>query len=156
MALDNPTINLVLNDNEKSHSKLSPAVAGVIGAVVTLAVAGLLFAVAMLVGGIRFHRVERNNKSQLGGFKGSRKLASDADLSLPKNGVAPAGIVSFGGDAGTRKTPHERIGSWELRQKEFGPGAKGGALGEETVSRRESMEAIEAAMSRPVEPTERV
>lgn len=151
-GVDDSTIEITLN-GIRNREKISPTVAGVIGAVVTLGVAGILFAVAMLVGGIRFHRVARSKKSELGGFKGSAKLASDQDLSLPKNGAAPAGIVSLGSDgAGTKKATHERVGSWELRQKEFG--GKTGDLGDE--SRRESFEAIEAAMSRPVEATERV
>ena len=149
-AVDNdPTVNVSLLAPGKNHAKISSAVAGVIGALVTLAVAGLLFAGAMLLGGIRFHRVERKGgKASLGGFKGSAKLASDADLNLPKNGVAPAGIVSFGeqdgkaGGGAPRRVPHERVGSWELRQKEGSP--------------RESFEAIEAAMGRAVEPVERV
>jgi hypothetical protein len=151
-GVDNSTIELTVQGNQEKH-KVSPAVGGVIGAVVTLVVAGLLFALAMLLGGVRFHRVERK-KSELGGFKGSAKLASDADLSLPKNGAAPAGIVSFGGADPPRKTPHERVGSWELRQKEFGPGLKSGDMGDE--SRRASFEAIEETLSRPVEPTERI
>ncbi|KAF2120684.1 histidine phosphatase superfamily [Lophiotrema nucula] len=154
-GVDDSTINITMTGRGGgSNYKISPAVGGVIGAVVTLAVAGIIFAIAMLIGGIRFHRVNKHDKnSSLGGFKGSAKLASDADLSLPKNGVAPAGIVSFGGE-NTRKTPHERVGSWELRQKEFGPDKTSGEVGDE--SRRESFEAIEAAMSRPVQPSERV
>lgn len=146
-AVDDPTVNVSLIGPAGAKQKISPTVAGVIGAVVTLAVAGLLFAGAMLLGGIRFHRVDRGRKSSsLGGFKGSAKLASDADLNLPKNGVAPAGVASVVGGAATapRRVPHERVGSWELRQKEGG------------ASERGSFEAIEAAMGRPVEPVERV
>ncbi|KAF2267095.1 phosphoglycerate mutase-like protein [Lojkania enalia] len=154
-GVDNSTIEITMEgqENTSGGSKVSPTVAGVIGAVVTLAVAGLLFAIAMFLGGIRFHRVQRGSKkSDLGGFKGSAKLASDADLHLPKNGAPPAGIVSFGGSDSAKKGTHERIGSWELRQKEFG--SKGGDLGDE--SQRASFEAIEAAMSRPVEPHDRI
>lgn len=135
----------------------SPAVAGVIGAVVTLAVAGLLFALAMLLGGVRFHRVQRRSKSELGGFKGSNKLASDADVAtFAKGGALPAGIVSFGATNNTDpRTRHERVGSWELRQKEFGK-YKGGDMGEEFPSPRESFEHIDAVASRPVQPRESV
>jgi hypothetical protein len=90
------------SSKEQKHG-LSPAVAGVIGAIVSLVVTALLFAAAMLLGGIRLHRKRAN--TQLGGFKGSRKLASDPDLGLAGNAAV------FGG--------HERLGSWELRQKEF-------------------------------------
>ncbi|KAF2189481.1 phosphoglycerate mutase-like protein [Zopfia rhizophila CBS 207.26] len=151
-GVDNSTLNILVPNR---NQKVTPAVAGVIGAVVTLAVAGLLFALAMLVGGIRFHRVNSSKKSDLGGFKGSAKLASDADLHLPKNGAPPAGIISFGGGDKARNEPRERVGSWELRQKEFGPGgAKSEDLGNE--SRKGSFEAIEAAMTKPVQPHERV
>lgn len=136
-----------------TKSKLSPPVAGVIGAIVTLAVAGLLFAIAMLLGGVRFHRVERRGvKSALGGFKGSAKLASDPDLSLAKNGAPPAGIVGFGkkdGEVREGRVTHERVGSWELRQKETN-----GDLGD--VEWRGSFEAIESAMQKPVQPNERI
>ncbi|KAI8936250.1 hypothetical protein NX059_006673 [Plenodomus lindquistii] len=136
------------------RGKISPAVAGVIGAVVALVVAGLLFALAVLALGVRFHRVERRGrrKSDLGGFKGSAKLASDPDLSMAKNAAPPAGIVTSGfGEAGAKKG-HERVGSWELRQKEMG-----GGFGERERE-RESMDAIDAvtAGARPVVPDERV
>ncbi|KAJ4301901.1 hypothetical protein N0V90_003997 [Kalmusia sp. IMI 367209] len=151
LGVEDPTVNVGLLAPAKKHEKVSPVVAGVIGAVVTLVVAGLLFAAAMFVGGIRFHRVQRR-ESSLGGFKGSAKLASDVDVSLSKNGVAPAGIVSLGGDdaKGNKRVAHERVGSWELRAKE----GRSGDLGDE--SRRGSFEAIEAAMARPVEPVERI
>lgn len=142
--------------------KVSPAVGGVIGAVVALVAAGLIFAAAMLLGGIRFRRVERGRrKSSLGGFKGSQKLASDADLSLPKNGAAPAGAadttagVVVGSNTNNKHT-HERVGSWELRQKEFGPPSPTGHPAAEAESPRASFEAIEAAMARAVLPAERV
>jgi hypothetical protein len=101
--------------NTRKTSKISPTVAGVIGATVTLVVAALVFGLAMLLAGIRLHRVP-SKKSELGGFKGSAKLASDPDVSLVANGTAPAGI-SFGTEG---KKGHERVGRWELRQKEAG------------------------------------
>ena len=155
-AVDDPTVYVSLLSPPKSNPKVSPVVGGVIGAAVTLAVAGLAFALAMLLGGVRVHRVERRHgrrKASLGGFKGSAKLASDADLNLPKNGAPAAGILGSndadGKDGAPRRVPHERVGSWELRQKE-GSGDLGDA------SPRGSFEAIEAAMQRPVEPVERV
>ncbi|KAJ4353396.1 uncharacterized protein N0V89_005125 [Didymosphaeria variabile] len=143
-----PTVETTtsLTTSNNSPSKLSPAVAGVIGAVVTLAVAALLFGLAMLLGGIRLHRVERRPRqsSTLGGFKGSAKLASDPDLGLAAKGAAPATSDPFadpaGAAGGNKRIVHERVGSWELRAKE--------SSGEE--SPRGSFEAIEAAMGRPV------
>jgi len=77
-------------------------------------------------------------------------LASDPDVSLSGNAVPPAtaaaGIVSFGGD---HKRGHERVGSWELRQKEFGKD-----IGE--ASPRSSFEAIDAVATRGVESHDRV
>jgi hypothetical protein len=168
-GVDNSTVNILLADRQKMNSRLSPVVGGVIGAMVSLAVAALLFFLVMFFAGIRFHRVERpyrGPKSALGGFKGSAKMASDPDLGLAKNGTPPAGIVSFGkadsGDEeGRGRVTHERVGSWELRQKERGGDEVGnGDLGGErrrvsVESPRESFDAIEAAM-RPVEPSERV
>jgi hypothetical protein len=156
LGADGSGVTLVVpapQERQKKHA-ISPVVGGVIGAVVSLVVAGLLFAIAMLLAGIRFHRVEQrlgnNQKSDLGGFKGSAKLASDPDVSLSRNGALPAtataGIVSFGGD---HKRGHERVGSWELRQKEFGKD-----IGDS--SPRSSFEAIDAVATRTVEPHDRV
>ncbi|KAG9186531.1 hypothetical protein G6011_09639 [Alternaria panax] len=156
LGADGSGVTLVVPapQERKKKETISPVVGGIIGAVVSLVVAGSLFALAMLLTGIRFHRVEQrlgnNQKSDLGGFKGSAKLASDPDVSLSRNGVPPAtataGIVSFGGD---HKRGHERVGSWELRQKEFGKD-----IGE--TSPRSSFEAIDAVAARGMEPHDRV
>jgi hypothetical protein len=130
---------LVVPDSRRRHG-VSPAVGGVVGAVVTLVVGGVLFGLAMLLGGVRLHRVQRSKKAGLGGFKGSRKLASDADLSLAHSGAPPAGI-SFVPDS---KRAHERVDSWELRQKEDG--------GEMERQRFDAVEAV----AKPVLPNERV
>jgi hypothetical protein len=147
-----------LTADPKGTSRLSPIVGGVIGAVVSLVAAAVVFALVMLLGGIRFHRVERRNiinnninsnnkRAGLGGFKGSAKLASDADLSLTNDGVAGVVVVGAGG---TAKRGHERVGSWELRQKDFG-----GKIND--VSPRESFEGIDSVVAgRRVEPLERV
>jgi hypothetical protein len=91
---------------------LSPAVAGVIGAIVTLVVIALVACLALYGRRLPCHR--RVKRSPLGGFKGSSKLASDADLSnIPQN-AAPIGILAAGGAADDKKN-HERVGSWELK-----------------------------------------
>ncbi|KAK3683684.1 histidine phosphatase superfamily [Podospora appendiculata] len=80
-------------------SALSPAVAGVIGAAVTVAVCGLGVLAAMLLGGFRFHRAgSKQRNSTLGGFRGAEKMASDTDIAYANSGAR-----------------HERAGSWELR-----------------------------------------
>jgi hypothetical protein len=89
-------------------SGISPAVAGVVGATVTVAVLGLIVMAAALWGGLRITRpgqadVDQGRTGTLGGFKGAEKMASDTDLAI--------------GGSGAR---HERSGSWELR----GGGAK--------------------------------
>jgi len=66
---------------QTSHkSTMNRAIAGIIGAVVTLSLAGFLLALAMLVGGVRFYRFKTKQRSELGGFKAGEKLASDPDL----------------------------------------------------------------------------
>lgn len=120
------------------HSGLSPVVAGVIGAVVTLAVAALLFGAVMLLAGVRLHRNGGSRRSSdLGGFKGGQKMASDQDLSIPKGGAVVGATVERHG--------HERHGSWELKQSE--PTQNDG----DWRSARPSMEQIRA-----VQPHERV
>ena len=88
---------------------ISPAVAGVIGAVVALAVAGIVAAVAALFGGVRVYRSK--GRSDLGGFKGGEKLASDLDLTVAKSNVG-ATITAVSPPPAGRL--HERVGSWEL------------------------------------------
>lgn len=108
-----------------SHKGLSPVVAGVIGAVVTLAAAALLFGAVMLFAGVRLHRVHSKRRSELGGFKGAKKLASDQDLSIPKGG-ASAVVVPGGEPVPVRG--HERVGSWELKDQAKAEEAQGRML----------------------------
>lgn len=91
---------------------LSPAVAGVIGALVALAVAAILFGLLMALAGFRVRRERTKKKSDLAGFKGSQKLASDQDLTIPKGGAEATVITEPDAVRG-----HERIGSWELREQ---------------------------------------
>lgn len=99
---------------------LAPAVAGTIGALVTLAVLGLALVLAFCIGGFGFSRRRepvwaRNNKHKLGlgGFKGGRKMASDADLTVTKGG------------AGINAVEKERVGSWELKPDPQSPNMDG-------------------------------
>lgn len=101
---------------QNTKKDMSPAVGGVIGAVVTLVVLGITAAIVFLICGIRKNKAHKGN---LGGFKGPGKLASDVDVSFKepiwgntKSNDAeaihdlPAGVVVQG---------HERTGSWEMR-----------------------------------------
>ncbi|KAI0007506.1 phosphoglycerate mutase-like protein [Xylariaceae sp. FL0662B] len=121
-----------------------PPVAGVIGAVVTLAVLGLAAVAAFVFGGLRLRRAEDagRHRSSLGGFKGSEKMASDHDVSIVKSGAR-----------------HERVGSWELG----GPGASpaaaaGGAEGVfgASVRRKGDDDGDSIAGRAPVKPVEGV
>lgn len=103
---------------QASQKQLSNTVAGVIGAIVSLAVAALLFGLVMLFGRVRFHRKPRTEK-ELRGFKGSAKLASDRDLTLPKNGVVVDTTAADDAIAG-----HERTGSWEMKNGDDKPAAR--------------------------------
>jgi hypothetical protein len=85
-----------------SSTGISPTIAGVLGAVATIAVFVLFFFLAVLFGGLRFYRNGSKRQSSLGGFKGAEKLASDTDLTVAKVG------------AGGAVVRHERVGSWEL------------------------------------------
>lgn len=101
-----------------SNGGLSAPIAGVIGALVTLAVTALVLLGAILLGGLRFTKMDRR-LSAIGGFKGAEKMKSDVDVSVIKNdaGSPTGGIVR-----------HERVGSWELAEspiKEDGHGDMG-------------------------------
>jgi hypothetical protein len=131
----------------RQRSGTSPVVSGIIGAIVALAIAGVIFGAAMLLCGVRFHRNRKSGSrkgSDLGGFKGGQKMASDQDLTIPKGGaIVGASVVASPG--------HERVGSWELKQPGLGPRF------DESV--RPSMEERRdpfADSMRPVVPHERV
>ncbi|KIV87230.1 hypothetical protein PV11_02788 [Exophiala sideris] len=121
----NTTYNPTTGVLSSGHTGLSPVVAGVIGAVVTLAAAALLFGAVMLFGGIRLHRVHTRRRSELGGFRRAEKLASDRDLSNPKGG-AGAIVVENGESMSPRG--HERVGSWEMGDQAKAEEAKGTVL----------------------------
>ena len=98
-------------EHANTSGSLSPAVAGVVGAVVMLAALGLLAAGAWFIAGVRLaRRGPRSDQDQerrsgsIGGFKGAEKLESDHDVLIARNGAR-----------------HERIGSWEM-----GVGGDGG------------------------------
>ena len=101
------------------NNKISPVVAGIIGAIVTLALL-IIAALALIFFGFRIaHREKKNpaakngdlgvlKRSGSGGFKGAEKLASDTDLALK-------------GGAGASVIRHERVGSWELNNSPKSP-----------------------------------
>ncbi|KAI1440690.1 phosphoglycerate mutase-like protein [Annulohypoxylon stygium] len=132
-----------------ANASVSPAVAGVIGALTTIAFMLLAGLAAFVFGGLRIRRnsvadVDKRHSS-LGGFKGAEKMASDHDVSIARTGVR-----------------HERVGSWELG----GPGpvtvpppavtVKGTMSGffGASIKREEDEESILGA--KPVDPVERV
>ncbi|KAL1967940.1 hypothetical protein VTN77DRAFT_2357 [Rasamsonia byssochlamydoides] len=96
----------VVSEHTTSHKKaLSPASAGAIGACVTLATLAAIAGIAWLCG----LRVHRRHKPDMGGFKGSDKMASDHDLSFRRDGKN-----------GTTIQGHERTGSWAMKQQKWG------------------------------------
>jgi hypothetical protein len=129
--------------SSKKH-ELSPAVAGVVGAIVALVIAGSLFGLAMLVGGVRLYR-NKSHKKEMGGFKGSAKLASDRDLTLPKGGAVVGATIERSRDT-SPIGGHERIGSWELKKAE----AERGGTAESGGRFRPSFEDDDEV--RPVDP----
>ncbi|KAJ9311231.1 hypothetical protein DTO271D3_8531 [Paecilomyces variotii] len=100
-----------------SKKGLSLAGAGAIGACVTLVTTALVAAVVLLCG----FRIQRKQRSAMGGFKGNKKLASDTDVTFK----SPFGGAIKTSEAQTEETPnlgaatrgHERQGSWELAQQ---------------------------------------
>ncbi|RMZ76926.1 hypothetical protein DV737_g4608, partial [Chaetothyriales sp. CBS 132003] len=141
-AFANTTSDTDDEQTSSQHHGLRPAVAGVIGAAVTLVFVGLVLAAIMLFGGFRLHRRPNKRRSELGGFKGAEKLASDQDLTLPKGrdatDVAHAGA---GAGAGTAHPPgHERVGSWELRDQDKAQEAQRSITEGHTAPRRPSFE----------------
>jgi len=116
------------------RNDLSPAIAGVVGATVTLAV-GIMAGIILCLLGFRIDYRERKPRANAGdlgvlrrsgsgngGFKGAEKLASDTDLAM-KGGVG-ASVIR-----------HERVGSWELNE---GPktGGKHSSLDKEIGTER--------------------
>ncbi|CAI7569211.1 unnamed protein product [Penicillium glandicola] len=103
----------------KKNKGLAPAIAGVIGAVITLAVIGFA---AIVVFFICAARKGKPNKGNLGGFKGSGKLASDTDVSFKEpiwgnsktENTQPSS--DFAAGVGAAVQGHERTGSWEMGQ----------------------------------------
>lgn len=141
---------------DDSRSPVSPVLAGVIGALVSLIFAILLFGFIMLITGLRFHRVYSRKNSEVGGYKGSRKLASDKDLVIPKGGVASVVETeqepsSVGG--GVVRGGHERVGSWELKQNASSSPSRGSLPHYEN---HDEHDIGEAPWQKPVEPHERV
>ncbi|KAL1646933.1 hypothetical protein SLS58_003069 [Diplodia intermedia] len=147
---------VLASGNNQKGSGMRPAVAGVVGAGAALGVGLLAVAALMLLGGLRFRRGDpvvgagRRRKSSLGGFKGSAKLASDADVSFATKG-APLGVsVTEQQQEQQSGLARERVGSWEMG------GAKAAQLGGSTVgdwkddeSRRSSLDIHEGAVARP-------
>jgi hypothetical protein len=108
------------NGSASSSQKhpISPGVSGVLGAVVALIAAGLIFAFAMLVGGVRLHRKQT---LQAGGFRGAANVTPDRDVEVSQGGKA--GTVVVGREApaeqqvgGSVVGGHERVGSWEMKE----------------------------------------
>ncbi len=136
--------------DSSSHRGMSAAVAGVIGAIVTLVVIGIVAAIVMVLGGLRVYRIKRKGKSDLGGFKGGEKLASDADLTVAKG--RPGATVT--------SVTHERVGSWELGSQAKAKEAQAQNLeGSDHPARRPSFEDDElhvTPFASPVKPDDRV
>ena len=117
--------------SSESHG-MKLAVAGVIGAAVTLALIAIVTAIAIILFGARVYRVKRNRGSDLSGLK---KLPSDQDLVIPKGG-ADAAASNVDGPRG-----HERVGSWELNDaKKAEAGQMPSMAGAEAPPRRASFE----------------
>jgi len=156
----NSSITLSDSSNTTSstsgQSGLKPAVAGVIGAIMGLFAAAFVFAGVMALTGLRFHRVQNRAKSEMGGFKGGQKMASDPDLTMSKGRAVVGATVERGPDSPISPIGHERVGSWELKQAETG---LPNIAAPEAVTRpsfEEDDEAMDPYHQRIAKPDERV
>ncbi|KAL4934836.1 hypothetical protein BDV06DRAFT_229390 [Aspergillus oleicola] len=95
------------NEAHRNKDGLSLAVAGVIGAAVTIGVLTLAAFAAFFCS-----RTKKVRKPSLGGFKGSSKMASDSDLTFSKSQWDDDLKVPA---AAARR--HERHGSWEMNNR---------------------------------------
>jgi len=136
----------------ETHPPVTPVIAGVIGALVSLMVAGLIFGAVMLFGRFRFHR-SYSTKHDLGGYKGSQKLASDKDLVLPKGAAA---VTTEEVPGSPVRGGHERVGSWELKNNEAGLPNLGVVTERRPSYEDDEGEIGEAPWVKPTEPDERV
>ena len=139
---------------------MHPVVAGFVGAVVAIAIMALA-GLGFVFGGTRIRRL-RNASSRggvdhgtVGGFKGRRKLGSDADLTLPKSGAFVGAAVERrlsdnDGQAAMGSLPDpdakERVGSWEMKGSDLQIGRIGFGA---------SVESLDPS-AKPVRPAERV
>lgn len=133
----NGTDNGSDSTSQKVKGSMKPVVAGIIGAIIALLLVGLILAAVMLCGGVRFYRSKAKRRSDLGGFKGGERLASDQDLTL-REGVVGATIVSKG---------YERTGSWELEENRKSKKANISDLPRLNVPRRANYEDDDGAVS---------
>lgn len=126
-----------------AKNSMRPAVAGVIGAIIALVVAGVVFAIAMLVGGVRLHRSKARRRSELGGFKAGEKLGSDQDLPHGPTGVGASVI----------KKNDEMISSWELGERSHAKEMNAGGSNQRGPTHRPSFEGDDLEPHQSVEPT---
>lgn len=126
-----------------TNGAMKPAIAGVIGAIVALAVASIVFALLMLVGGLRLHRAKPNQRSELGGFKAGKKLPSDQDVPDNKSEVGPSAVSK----------EDDRVKSWELREQGKTNDKADEMRSKPDIYRRESFETDEIGQYQSIEPT---
>ncbi|KAJ5713382.1 uncharacterized protein N7483_010563 [Penicillium malachiteum] len=107
------------SDSISKKKGISPVVAGVIGAVVTLVVIGLLAMLGFFL--CSFRKRQGSHRPSMGGFKGTSKLASDTDVSF-RNPIWESGkSAPMEQDnevlSGVIVRGQERLGSWEMGQQ---------------------------------------
>lgn len=119
------------NSMPRQKKHMAPAVAGVIGAVVTLVVIGIVAAIVFLLCGFR---KLRGQKASIGGFKGDGKLASDTDVSFRNPIWGASKSTEHPNDISAVRTGlrgHERMGSWEMGQQKKENGNDSALTGED-------------------------
>lgn len=137
-----------------SGRRMGPAVAGVIGAVIALVLAGIVFGLLMLLAGVRVRRDRTSfrRSSDLGGFKGGQKMRSDQDLTIPKGGAVVGASVEANSPMSPVAGGHERVGSWELKSAEAGSNPFTLNVPDRGPEMRQSMESATSRKSLKTDP----
>jgi hypothetical protein len=135
-----------LEEPRAAKSTMKPALAGVIGATVALAVAGITFALLMLVGGFRLHHVRAKRRSDLVGFKGGKKLSPDQDVPDQRSGFGTTII----------RENDDRVNSWELQGQSRRNDTPDQGLTQPHLSRQPSFATEDLGSYASIEPTKPV
>lgn len=116
--------------SECSKGPVSPAIAGLIGAVVTIVFLGLVATAATLFLNYRVFKSGKKRRSEIGFFRGGRKLPSDTNLAVSgysgahvnRDGDMSVGTTDAWGSETSVGDPDSTGDSWEMMPQSEHPG----------------------------------